>query len=401
MALLPVDTAREKILKNVKPLPAESIPLEQALHRVLTQPVKARCAQPPFNASAMDGYAVRASDLSTTPVSLEVIGTSAAGHRFKGAVRSGEAVRIFTGAPVPADTDTVIIQENVAVQSKPYISVLESSAEGRHIRPTGLDFQRGDILIPARTCLNARDIGVAAAANVANVRVRRKPVVAILSTGDELVPPGEKPRADQIISSNNFALAALITQLGAEVVNLGIVPDRLKATERAITRASDCDILITTGGASVGDHDFVKEALKNAGIRIAFWRIAMRPGKPFMYGRRKGQHVMGLPGNPVSALVCARLFLKPLIDAMLGLPPVDGLVEARLGSPLKANDIRQDYLRATLEVAPDGRRTVFPFSRQDSSMQRTMRDSQALIVRPPHAEAAKAGDTVKILVLDF
>jgi molybdopterin molybdotransferase len=401
MALLPVDKAREQILNKIRPLPAQSVPLEEALGRVLAHPVKARRAQPPFNASAMDGYAVKASDLSATPVSLKVIGTSAAGHRFKGEVRSGEAVRIFTGAPVPADTDTVVIQENVAVQSKPYISILEPTPEGRNIRAAGLDFERGDILIPANTRLNARDIGVAAAANAGTIRVRRKPIVAILSTGDELVSPGESPRADQIISSNNPALVALVESFGADALNLGIVPDQLKATERAIKRAGDCDILITTGGASVGEHDYVREALKNAGVRIAFWKIAMRPGKPFMYGRRKGQHVMGLPGNPVSALVCARLFLKPLIDAMLGLPDGDDLVVARLGAPLPANDTRQDYLRATLAVDPDGRRTVTPFSRQDSSMQRTMRQSQALIVRPPYAEPAQPGDTVKILMLDF
>jgi molybdopterin molybdotransferase len=193
----------------------------------------------------------------------------------------------------------------------------------------------------------------------------------------------------------------MATLMGAEVINLGIVPDRLEATERAIARAAGSDILLTTGGASVGDHDYVQEALKNSGVRIDFWKIAMRPGKPFMYGRRKGQHVLGLPGNPVSALVCARLFLKPLLDRMAGLPVSDDLVQARLGAPMKENDTRQDYVRALITVAPDGARVATPFAKQDSSMQRTFRDAQALIVRPPHAPTAQAGDMVPVLLLDF
>jgi molybdopterin molybdotransferase len=225
--------------------------------------------------------------------------------------------------------------------------------------------------------------------------------VALIATGDELVLPGERPAADQIVSSNSHALAAMAALLGAEVVNFGIVADSLKATERAIARAARADILVTTGGASVGDHDYVQEALRNSGVAIDFWKIAMRPGKPFMYGRRKGQHVLGLPGNPVSALVCARLFLKPLIEAMLGLPMADDLVEARLGAPMKANDQRQDYVRATLSEDAGGGRIATPFDRQDSSMQRTFREAQALIVRPPHAPAASQHDVVKILRLDF
>jgi molybdopterin molybdotransferase len=225
--------------------------------------------------------------------------------------------------------------------------------------------------------------------------------VALIATGDELVLPGGTPRADQIVSSNSHALAAMAQHLGATVVNLGIVADNLKATERAIRKASKADILVTTGGASVGDHDYVQEALKNSGVSIDFWKIAMRPGKPFMYGRRKGQHVLGLPGNPVSALVCARLFLKPLIDALLGFPAGDDLIEARLGASMKENDSRQDYVRATLVEASDGTRTVTPFAKQDSSMQRTFREAQALIVRPPNAKVAGQGDVVRILRLDF
>ena len=400
MALIPVEEARARILKNVKPLPAAGVTLEQALGRVLAKPLKANRNQPPFDASAMDGYAVIAADVANPPATLRLIGLSAAGHGLKGRLKRGDCVRIFTGAPVPKGADAVVIQENTEANGKA-VTVLQPVKPDQNIRFAGLDFRKGDALLPAGLTLGARDIGLAAAANAPKLAVRRCPVVALIATGDELVLPGGKPGADQIVSSNSHALAAMAQHLGATVVNLGIVPDNLKATERAIRKAAKADILITTGGASVGDHDYVQEALKNSGVAIDFWKIAMRPGKPFMYGRRKGQHVLGLPGNPVSALVCARLFLKPLIDALLGLPTGDDLVEARLGASMKANDSRQDYVRATLVEAPDGSRTVTPFAKQDSSMQRTFREAQALIVRPPQAKVAGQGDVVQILRLDF
>lgn len=401
MPLLPVEDARTRIVTKVQPLPPETVPLARALGRVLARPVRARRDQPPFDSSAMDGYAVLAADLVSTPVSLKVIGTSAAGHASKKVVRSGEAARIFTGAPMPKGADSVVIQENTAAQSEPYVSMRGTVTAGQNVRLRGLDFRKGDMLLPVGIRLNARDIGLAAAANCAELVVRRKPVVALFATGDELVQPGEDPRPDQIVSSNSAALAGLIRHFGADVRNFGIIPDRLKATERAVLRAADADILVTTGGASVGDHDFVQQALKNAGVRINFWKIAMRPGKPFMYGRRVRQRVLGLPGNPVSALVCARLFLKPLIDTLLGLPASDDLVMARLGGAMKANDSRQDYVRGTLKIEPDGIRSATPFSRQDSSMQRTFREADCLIVRPPGAPEAHEGDLVSILVLDF
>ena len=400
MALIPVEEARARILKNVKPLPAAGVTLEQALGRVLAKPLKAIRNQPPFDASAMDGYAVIAADVANPPATLRLIGLSAAGHGFKGRLKRGDCVRIFTGAPVPKGADAVVIQENTEANGKA-VTVLQPVKPDQNIRFAGLDFRKGDALLPAGLTLGARDIGLAAAANAPKLAVRRCPVVALIATGDELVLPGGKPRADQIVSSNSHALAAMAQHLGATVVNLGIVPDNLKATERAIRKAAKADILITTGGASVGDHDYVQEALKNSGVAIDFWKIAMRPGKPFMYGRRKGQHVLGLPGNPVSAIVCARLFLKPLIDALLGLPTGDDLVEARLGASMKVNDSRQDYVRAKLVEAPDGSRTVTPFDKQDSSMQRTFREAQALIVRPPQAKVAGQGDVVQILRLDF
>jgi molybdopterin molybdotransferase len=397
MALMPVEEARARILANAKPLPPESVPLALALGRVLAKPLLAKRDQPPFNSSAMDGYALRSEDSATE---LTVIGTSAAGHGFKGKLKSRQAIRIFTGAPVPASADAVIIQENTTVSGKA-VTILQSVRAGQNIRPRGLDFRKGETLLAAAIRLNARDIGLAAAMNCDIVSVRKTPVVAVIATGDELVLPGKTPRPDQIVSSNSNALSAMAESLGAKVINGGIIRDDLKATERAILKMSKADILVTTGGASVGDHDFIQEALKNTGVKIDFWKIAMRPGKPFMYGRKGKQHVLGLPGNPVSALVCARLFLKPLLDCLRGLPAEENAPMARLGTAMAANDSRQDYVRAKLEIAPDGSRTATPYGKQDSSMQRTFRDAHCLIIRPPNAPSANPGDLVPILNLDF
>ena len=401
MALLPVEEARRRILAGVTPLAAETVTLAEAAGRVLAATVTAARDQPPFPASAMDGYAVRCADAETVPVTLRVIGMSAAGHGYRGRVGQGEAVRIFTGAPLPRGADTVVIQENASVPARSAVTILERPRHGQNVRQQALDFARGDTLIAAGTRLGARDLGLAAAANRALLRVRKKPRVAILATGDELVVPGGRPRADQIVSSNGHGLAGLARCFGADVLDLGIVRDDLGATVRSIKRAAGADILLTSGGASVGEHDFVLAALKQAGVAVDFWKIAMRPGKPFMYGRRKRQHVLGLPGNPVSALVCARLFLKPLLDGLLGLAGSEDRTEARLATPMAANDGRQDYVRAHVEVTTDGSRLVRPFARQDSSMQRTFRDADCLIVRPPFAPEAPAGGLVSILILDF
>ena len=397
MALLPVEEARSRILSNVKPLPHENIQLAQALGRVLAKPLSAKRDQPPFNASAMDGYAVRSEDVAAE---RRIIGISAAGHAFKGKLKPGEAVRIFTGAPVPATADTVVIQENTQANDK-IVTMLSPARALQNIRPRGLDFKKGETLLPASIRLNARDIGLAAAMNCKIISVRRKPVVAVIATGDELVLPGARPRSDQIVSSNSNALAAMAHSLGADVINCGIVRDNLKATERAILKMAKADVIVTTGGASVGDHDFIQQALKNTGVKIGFWKIALRPGKPLMYGRKGRQHVLGLPGNPVSALVCARLFLKPLLDALQCLPVEEAANQARLGVAMPANDSRQDYVRAKLEFAADGSRTATPFNKQDSSMQRTFRDAHCLIIRSPSAPAASPGDLVPILNLDF
>jgi molybdopterin molybdotransferase len=400
MGLLPVDEARARILKGVKPLTAESIELQNARGRVLAKPVIARRDQPPFAGSAMDGYAVRAEDVAVVPAKLKVIGMSAAGHAFFGTVRPGTTVRIFTGAPMPRGADAVVIQENTSADGDE-VTVLQASPAGKHVRRHSLDFAAGDELVPANQPLGPRDIGLIAAGNAPIVLVRRRPKVILFATGDELVLPGQKPRADQIVSSNSHALQAMAENLGAEVINLGIVRDNLKATVAAVRKGLGGDTLLSTGGASVGDHDFVQEAFKACGVKIDFWKIAIRPGKPFMYGRKGKTHIMGLPGNPVSALVTARVFLKPLIAAMQGLAAEEPETLARLSVSMPGNDARQDYVRAGLSVAPDGARTVTPFPAQDSSMQRTLQQSQALIVRPPNAPAALADSMVPVLILDF
>lgn len=400
MALVPVDEARSRILKGVKPLPAELVKLQNARGRVLAKPVAAKRDQQPFAASAMDGFAVRAEDTNAVPARLKLIGSSAAGHGFTGALKAGTAVRILTGAPLPRGADAIVIQENTTYDDRT-VNVLQPAIAGKHIRRKALDFASGDLLVEAGRRLGPRDIGLLAAGNAPQVSVHRKPRVVLFTTGDELVLPGQAPKAHQIVSSNSHALQALIEGFGAEVVNLGIVRDTLKATIVAVRKGLTADVLVSTGGASVGDTDFVQEAFKASGVRIDFWKIALRPGKPFMYGRKGKTHVMGLPGNPVSALITARIMLKPLIAAMQGLPTGEPEVLARLATALPANDGRQDYIRATLSVDPDGRRTATPFAAQDSSMQRTLQLSQALIIRPPEAPAAPVGTQVPVLILDF
>jgi molybdopterin molybdotransferase len=400
MALLPVAEARARILAKCKPLPTEMIPLAESYGRVLAKDLKASRDQPPFIASAMDGYAVRHADLGGALPTLKLVGVAAAGHGYRATLRPGQTVRILTGAPLPKGADTIVIQENT-VLSDNALTVLEAPAPGKNLRARGLDFKRGDILVPGGTVMNARDIGLAAAGNLALVPVFCRPRLVLFTTGDELILPGEKPRADQIVSSNSHAIAAMARALGAEVINLGIVPDGLKATKAAIRKAHAADILVTTGGASVGDHDYVQQALRESGVDIDFWKIAMRPGKPFMFGRKGKQSVLGLPGNPVSALVCATLFLRPLIVALQGRIVAEQDVQARLVGTLPENDGRQDYLRATLQLTPDGQRQVKSFATQDSSMQRTLRNADCLIVRPAHAPLAQNGDLVPVLLLDF
>ncbi|WP_428644945.1 molybdopterin molybdotransferase MoeA [Roseibium sp.] len=401
MSLMPVSEALEKLLSDVSPLETALVPLEQANGRFLAEPLSATRTQPPFAASAMDGYAIRHEDIADARAKLTVIGEAPAGHRFTGTVSKGQAVRIFTGAPVPEGADTILIQEN-AEQTGDDITLLDNPAKGAFVRPAGLDFAEGEVLLSPPLQLAYRHLALAAAMNHAELPVRRKPKVAILATGDELVRPGTKPGPDQIIASNHAGIAALVEDCGGEPLDLGISRDDPVDLANHVRRAisQKADVLVTLGGASVGDHDLVQDVLGQEGMDLAFWRIAMRPGKPLMAGRLGKTKVLGLPGNPVSSLVCGLLFLKPLLQKMLGnsATPADNKL-ALLGADLPENDRRQDYVRATLAEDPDGRLVATPFSRQDSSMLRLLSTSGALIVRPPHAPAEAAGATVPVIIL--
>jgi len=397
--LLPVADALARILASAPhPLEAESVALAAALGRTLAQDLTALRTQPPFAVSAMDGYALRAQDIMTSPATLDVIGTSAAGHGFTGEVGSGQAVRIFTGAPMPAGADTVLIQENAKLEGA-RVTALNSEPFGRHVRAAGLDFRSGETLLARGRRLGAAELALAAAMNHARVAVTRKPRVALLATGDELVAPGSPIGADQIVASNTFAIAAYAQAAGADVVDLGIAADTFVALEAGVraARAARADVLVTVGGASVGDHDLVQTALTREGMELGFWKIAMRPGKPLMHGRLGDMRILGLPGNPVSAIVCAILFLAPLVRALSGDPDAgrDLSLPAILGADLKANDSRQDYLRASLARGGDSLPIATPFSRQDSSMLRILAQAECLVIRAPFASAAKQGEACR------
>ena len=401
MALMPVSDALAAVLAGVKPLPEEMIPLDEAYHHVLARDVAARRTQPPEAMSAMDGYAVRAADAAKVDAQLTVIGEVAAGRPFAGVVGAGEAVRIFTGGVVPAGADAVVIQEDTVAEGK-RITIKEATIAGRHIRPAGVDFREGDVLLRMGTRLTERDLALAAGMNHPHLPVRRRPKVAILATGDELVMPGTTPGPGQIVYSNGYALHALARQEGADTIDLGIAADTLEATTAGIRRAreSGADILITTGGASVGDHDLVQQALRDEGIAMAFWKIAMRPGKPMMHGRLGAMGVIGLPGNPVSSYVCAFLFMVPLIRALSGRAVIHHHRErAVLGRDVGANDQREDYLRARLERRDDGTLVALPVNHQDSSLLANLAAAQALLVRAPFAPKAEAGTPCEVLRL--
>lgn len=396
MTPMPVAEALSRVLAGAEPLPAERVPLAAARGRVLAEPLVALRTQPGFDGSAMDGYAVRAAE-AAAGTRLPVRGESAAGHRHAGPLGPGEAIRIFTGAPLPEGADAVLVQEN-ARREGDTITVETAPRAGAHIRRRGLDFREGEPGLPAGLLLGPRDLALAAAMGHPALPVRRRPRVAILATGDELVLPGQDPGPDGVVASNSFALAALAEQEGAEPIDLGIAPDSLDALEAAIRRARDtaADVLVTIGGASVGDHDLVQSALRREGMDLGFWRIAMRPGRPVMHGRLGPMHILGMPGNPVSAIVCGVLFLLPLLRALQDrTPAVLPRVPARLAVDLPANDAREDYLRATRDDAG----AVTPFSVQDSSMLRLLREADCLLVRASHAPASPAGETCEVLDL--
>ena len=400
MSLLPFEDALARILDGVEPLDGETVEVGNAARRVLAEDIHARLTQPPFDASSMDGFALRAGDIAELPATLRLIGEAAAGHGFDGTVGPGEAVRIFTGGPVPTGADTIVMQENAARDGQ-MVTINVGAAKGAAIRPRGQDFSEGERLLPAGKRLNARDLLLAASANHDALPVRRKPRVAILATGDELVPPGGNPRADQIISSIPAGLSAMLEAAGAAPEQLGISADTRESLDAHIERAGDADLLLTIGGASVGEHDLVRPALMDAGYQIGFWRIAMRPGKPLMFGTRGATRVIGLPGNPVSAMICTRVFAFPLIDALLGVDTgPQQMRQATLDHPLEANGLRKHYMRAHTRIDA-GAVKVAALPSQDSALVATLASADCLIVRAPHAPAAQPGDKVEILPLDF
>jgi molybdopterin molybdotransferase len=395
--VISVEEALSRLLAPLAPLPPEQISIVDGLGRVLAEDMAARRTQPPFAVSAMDGYAVRAEDVKTTPVELRIVAEVPAGAGFGGHVGSGETARIFTGAPLPAGTDTIVIQEDTE-RDGDRVRVLEGAPRGRYVRREGLDFSEGEVLLETGRRLTARDIGLMAAMNRPWLLVHRRPRVGILSTGDEIVMPGDPIGPHQIVSSNSLGLAAFVATCGGIPVSVGNAPDEPEALRRIAASAQGVDLLVTTGGASVGEHDLVRDALATDGLELDFWQIAMRPGKPLMVGRYRGTPMVGLPGNPVSTLVCAQLFLKPALDRLSGITAMSETAPtARLGAALPKNDRRQDYLRSRLIRAADGALEVFPFEVQDSSMMRLLAMADCLVIRPPHAPPAAAGESVPIV----
>lgn len=397
--MLSVRDAHARVIAAFEPLPSEIVSVADAAGRVLATPPQARLTQPPADLSAMDGYAVRAADVPAMPTTLNLVGQAPAGGSYDHALQPGEAVRIFTGGPLPMGADAIVIQEDTKADG-PKITILDAPRLGRHIRKAGLDFSSGDTPLKAGRTLTTRDVALIAAMNHPWVSVYRKPRVAILSTGDELVMPGEPVGRNQIVSSSGIAVAALIRGWGGEPTLFDIARDDAKLIESCIEAGAQHDLLITLGGASVGDHDLVQGALKAQGFDMDFWKIAMRPGKPLMFAARDRARVLGLPGNPVSTMVCSLLFMKPALERMLGQP--GDLVQtqpARLAVDVKANDQREDYVRSRLERSSDGSITVDPHPVQDSSMLSVLATCDGLMIRPAHDPARKAGDTVQIVDL--
>jgi molybdopterin molybdotransferase len=398
--LLSVEEACSRIIEATRPLSVLTIELGGALGRALAEDVVALRAHPPAAVAAMDGYAIRSADVLSLPAKLRKVGASKAGARFEGRVLAGNCVRIFTGATLPDGADTIALQED-ASELGDDVEITRVPEPGRHIRPAGINYSAGQLCLGKGRVLTARDIGVIASCGYSRVPVRRKPRVAILGSGDELVDPGGSPGPDQIFGSNNVAIAAAVAIWGGEPIDLGVVPDRTEAIAGAINGAIGADLLVTTGGASVGEHDLVRNALATWGFTAGFWKVAMRPGKPVIFGTIGEMPALGLSGNPVSALVSALMFLRPAIRAMLGLPAKQTIFErAVLGAAMPDNQLREDYVRARLERDPDGRLVAIPFPTQDSAMLLTLANADGLIRRRPHAPPAPKGTLIDVIVFD-
>lgn len=395
--MLPVAEAQARVVAPLRPLPAEWVALPQARGRVLAADLHAKRDQPPVAVSAMDGYAVRAADTAEPGRTFRVVGEAAAGEHSRLPVREGETVRIFTGGALPPGADAIVIQEN-AERMADGVRFTGSVAAGTFVRPAGLDFRRGWTGLVAGTALDGRALGLAASLGHVWLPVRRQPRIGLLATGNELRWPGETLEGSQISSSNTVMLGAMLAAWGAVPIDLGICPDDGAALAAHAREASGLDLMVTTGGASVGDYDLVQQVLGREGMELDFWKIAMRPGKPLLFGRLHGLPVLGFPGNPVSTAVCAIVFLRAALQSLLGMPVGLCLREAELATDLGANDQRQDYMRATYE---DGatRRRVRIAGRQDSSMLATLAHADALLVRPPHDPPRREGETVSIVDL--
>jgi len=395
--LLSVDDALDQIIKAVSTMPSERIAVEAALGHVLAADINANLSHPPADVSAMDGYAVHSSHLSSTPKNLTVIGESAAGHPFDGVLGADQAVRIFTGAYVPQGADAIVLQEDTN-RDGDVVTILEQPKPEQFIRKAGQDFSHGDLIASKGATLDARRLALIASSGHGTVPTHCKPVVAIISTGDELVHPGSTPKDGQIVSSNDLFLTHLITSLGATAMNLGQMADQDDALTKAFDQAKSADLIVTSGGASVGNHDGVARHMNESG-GLAFWRIAMRPGKPLIFGQIDQTPMLGLPGNPVSTGVCAMIFVAAAIRKMLGQDPLPKPSHVKLLAPLGENDRRQDYLRARIHVDDQGQTWAEAFNKQDSGMLKTFADADGLIIRPPHAPPAEAGTPVPVLLL--
>lgn len=394
--MISVEEALSACLALARPLPAETVALADAGGRVLSSSVIARRDQPPFAASAMDGYAVRRPD-ARPGARLHVVGAAPAGRQWSGTLGPGQALRIFTGAPIPQGADRVVLQEDVERDGDAIVLGAALDA-GPHIRPAGGDFRAGQRLEAPRRLAPA-DIALAASMNAPYLTVSRRPVVALIATGDELVTPGEDPRPDQIVASNTYGLKALIEDEGGIARLLPIARDTRESLRQVFTLSKDVDLIVTVGGASVGDHDLVADVAASMGMDRAFYKVAMRPGKPLMAGRMGAAALLGLPGNPVSAMVCGHVFLVPMLRAFLGLPTGERRrMTARLATALPANGPREHYMRADV-IPGNDLPDLTPFQSQDSALLTVLSRANALLVRPPHDPARQVGDRVSFLPL--